>query len=64
MRVEVDDVLAQRSRLVRKGSRVTVATGHIVLACVDSQRRPMRVPAEIADNVELCDGPPWAAGVA
>ena len=51
-----------RTLVVRKGSRTPIATAHVVLACVDRQRRPLRVPEEIVDNVELCDGPPWAAG--
>ena len=50
-----------RTLVVRKGQRTPIAEGHVVLACVDRERRPLRVPVEIADRVVLCDGPPWAA---
>jgi acyl-CoA thioester hydrolase len=38
------------------GEAVDVAEGRVVLACLDAEGRPRRLPPEIADAVEETDG--------
>jgi acyl-CoA thioester hydrolase len=51
------------SLAVLRGERRPVAAGRVVLACIDEDRRPHRVPRRVAERVEQCDGPEWAAQV-
>lgn len=46
-----------RTLIIQKQSRCPVAEGHVVLACVDAQGRPSRVPEAVVGKIELCDGP-------
>jgi acyl-CoA thioester hydrolase len=40
----------------RKSDGRSIAEGHVVLACLGSDMRPRKLPAEITDAVELWDG--------
>ncbi|MFO8008336.1 MAG: thioesterase family protein [Candidatus Brocadiia bacterium] len=46
-----------RHRIGRLDDGSAVAEGHVVLACVDGQGRPRRLPADLTELIEVCDGP-------
>ena len=46
-----------RYRITREAEEKPLALGHTVLACTDADGRPRKVPAEVADAVEVCGGP-------
>jgi acyl-CoA thioester hydrolase len=45
-----------RHRVRRKSDAAPIAEGHVVLACLDSNLRPRRLPPEITDSVQVWDG--------
>ena len=49
-----------RHLVVRKGDGARLASGHVVLACLDSGGRPIRIPEPVTKNIELCSGPEGA----
>lgn len=51
-----------RHRIRRADDGNPVAEGHVVVACVDGQRRPRRLPADLVGLTEVSDGPATSAG--
>ena len=46
--------------VVRKDDAAPVARGRVLLACLDPDGRPIRIPDAVADAVEVWEGPPEA----
>lgn len=47
-----------RHRIVQASDGALVAEGHIVLACVDEDRRLRRLPEPVRRAIEVCEGGP------
>ena len=46
-----------RHLIVGRRAGAHLASGHVVLACVDRRGRPRRLPESVTRNIELCAGP-------
>jgi acyl-CoA thioester hydrolase len=47
-----------RSRVSRKADGAPIAEGHVVLACVNRDRRPQALPPEVVRAIEVSDRAP------
>jgi len=47
--------------VIRKADGAHLARGHVLLACLDKDGKPMRMPKEVVDRVEVWEGPPESA---
>jgi acyl-CoA thioester hydrolase len=47
-----------RSRVRRKADGAPIAEGHVVLACVNRDRRPQALPPEVVRAIEVSDRAP------